>query len=799
MAKRILLADDSVTAQNMGRKILSDAGYDVVTVNNGSAALKKIAEQKPEIIILDVYMPGYSGLEVCQRLKEAPETSPIPVLLTVGKLEPFKAEEAKRVHADAFIIKPFEATELLTVLAKLEDKIAPQPAPKASQAKASQARAAQEKPEKEKAQGRQPGRGGSINDRAVPTVPTPPVTVRNPPKTKESSEAEAEWKNRLRIPGPPATAFHDLRIPRAAASPGAAEPEAFEIALPPGITSEEIAAISEAASLISAEAPETEAEAESGESEVAASTGPAEFPTTFAAVPAEPEPALEAPVAAASVEFAAPPAEEYHPEPTAAEAIAEESATEAFIPEAAEVREAEVESHAGSGAPAASEPAPVHDDHDDHLAEIEVALASLAPVENVQFEGVVSAEAHRAAFASQGVEVYPRGHGSLVEELYGARWIAEEVPVDEATCALSLDREMQQVYEMSRANGHAATAVAEAEIEAASSMGAFQAIEESVAAAGAEAFVPQEAYSFESESEAAAVVAVGPSDEEAAAVAASGFVGDADSSQHEDFAVEVAANEPAEAGLAEVEPANLKTASEPELSVQPESEPEQVVEDQASQQPDAERHVEPAVEAVASAEVPVPEDVSVAAVAVSEQEPSAHHESVEAPAASTDLNTSYEVESSPQDVSYEAATTQAETSDTRTSDSSTIHDFPSARGDDDEQPPDVAAAWARWRQIRDSLTSPEFTEQLADAAAGEVLAAQAHHDNGAGGDLGAHFKDIRQNELAPPQAEPAPQAAAAAAAGGAADSAAISSIVESVLAELKPKLVEEIAKKLGKR
>ncbi len=127
MARKILLADDSVTAQNMGRKILADAGYEVITVNNGSAALKKIAEQKPDLIVLDVYMPGYSGLEVCQRLKEAQETSRVPVLLTVGKLEPFKPEEAKRARADGFIVKPFEASELLSAISKLEDKIVPRP------------------------------------------------------------------------------------------------------------------------------------------------------------------------------------------------------------------------------------------------------------------------------------------------------------------------------------------------------------------------------------------------------------------------------------------------------------------------------------------------------------------------------------------------------------------------------------------------------------------------------------------------------------------------------------------------
>src|SRR5258708_19587602 len=103
----------------MGRKILTDAGYEVITVNNGSAALKKIAEHKPDLIVLDVYMPGYSGLEVCQRLKEAQETSRVPVLLTVGKLEPFKPEESTRVRAHDFTFKPFHASQPPNPLHKL--------------------------------------------------------------------------------------------------------------------------------------------------------------------------------------------------------------------------------------------------------------------------------------------------------------------------------------------------------------------------------------------------------------------------------------------------------------------------------------------------------------------------------------------------------------------------------------------------------------------------------------------------------------------------------------------------------
>lgn len=126
MPRTVLLADDSVTAQNMGRRILTDAGYEVITVNNGSAALKKIHESKPDLIVLDVYMPGYGGLEVCQRLKESDATMKIPVLLTVGKMEPFKADEAKRVRADGHIVKPFDASELLAALTRLEDRIVPQ-------------------------------------------------------------------------------------------------------------------------------------------------------------------------------------------------------------------------------------------------------------------------------------------------------------------------------------------------------------------------------------------------------------------------------------------------------------------------------------------------------------------------------------------------------------------------------------------------------------------------------------------------------------------------------------------------
>jgi CheY-like chemotaxis protein len=129
VALKILLADDSMTAQNMGKKILADAGFDVIPVSNGAAAIKKIASDRPDIIILDVYMPGYTGLEVCERVKGAVESAKTPVLLTVGKMEPFKPEDANRVKADGVMIKPFEATDLIAAVQSIAARLTGSPAP----------------------------------------------------------------------------------------------------------------------------------------------------------------------------------------------------------------------------------------------------------------------------------------------------------------------------------------------------------------------------------------------------------------------------------------------------------------------------------------------------------------------------------------------------------------------------------------------------------------------------------------------------------------------------------------------
>ena len=125
MGIKILLADDSVTAQNMGKKILSEAGHEVVTVSNGAAAAKKISEVKPDLVLLDVFMPGYSGLELCEKLRKSSDTAKLPVLLTVGRMEPYSPQEGARVKADGVIVKPFESSDLIAAVDRLAQKLNP--------------------------------------------------------------------------------------------------------------------------------------------------------------------------------------------------------------------------------------------------------------------------------------------------------------------------------------------------------------------------------------------------------------------------------------------------------------------------------------------------------------------------------------------------------------------------------------------------------------------------------------------------------------------------------------------------
>lgn len=113
MAKKILLADDSLTIQKVVELTFSDSEYDLVCVSNGQRALDKVGEQMPDLILADVVMPEKNGYEVCEAIKANPATSRIPVVLLSGTFEPFDRERAERLGCDAIVSKPFDSQQLL--------------------------------------------------------------------------------------------------------------------------------------------------------------------------------------------------------------------------------------------------------------------------------------------------------------------------------------------------------------------------------------------------------------------------------------------------------------------------------------------------------------------------------------------------------------------------------------------------------------------------------------------------------------------------------------------------------------
>jgi CheY-like chemotaxis protein len=118
---RILLVDDSPHAQRMGERILSDEGYEVVTVSNADSALIRLDDVDPDVVVADSVMPGRTGYEICQYLKMSPRHRFVRVILTAGVLEAFDEERARRVEADGTVKKPFEASALLGAVKPLAE------------------------------------------------------------------------------------------------------------------------------------------------------------------------------------------------------------------------------------------------------------------------------------------------------------------------------------------------------------------------------------------------------------------------------------------------------------------------------------------------------------------------------------------------------------------------------------------------------------------------------------------------------------------------------------------------------
>jgi len=120
MSKRILLVDDEPDILDFVAMRLEAWGYEIITAPDGEKALELLERETPDLILLDVMMPGKDGYEVCNDIKSSEKTSRVPVILFTAK--PQQKEKLQSnydfIAADDYILKPFEPEVLLGKIKK---------------------------------------------------------------------------------------------------------------------------------------------------------------------------------------------------------------------------------------------------------------------------------------------------------------------------------------------------------------------------------------------------------------------------------------------------------------------------------------------------------------------------------------------------------------------------------------------------------------------------------------------------------------------------------------------------------
>jgi CheY-like chemotaxis protein len=119
---RILLADDSPQALRLAEQILTGQGHEVVSVTDGASALRRLEDAKPDLLVLDLYLPTRNAFEIARFLRAQERYRTLPIIFAPGAADEFEEQDAKNAGADVILRKPFEASALLdatqTLLAK---------------------------------------------------------------------------------------------------------------------------------------------------------------------------------------------------------------------------------------------------------------------------------------------------------------------------------------------------------------------------------------------------------------------------------------------------------------------------------------------------------------------------------------------------------------------------------------------------------------------------------------------------------------------------------------------------------
>jgi DNA-binding response OmpR family regulator len=117
IAKRILIVEDDPSVLRATSFILEKEGYEVLTAVDGLGGLKKAKEENPDLLILDVMLPGIDGFEICHSLRAEAQTAHLPILMFSAKGQETDKTTGLKVGADEYLVKPVDREVLISKVA----------------------------------------------------------------------------------------------------------------------------------------------------------------------------------------------------------------------------------------------------------------------------------------------------------------------------------------------------------------------------------------------------------------------------------------------------------------------------------------------------------------------------------------------------------------------------------------------------------------------------------------------------------------------------------------------------------
>lgn len=119
MSKRILIADDEANIVISLEFLMKREGFDVEIAVDGEAALKAVAENVPDLILLDVMLPKKDGFEVCQQIRTNPDWQSVKIIMLTAKGRDTQIAKGLALGADTYMTKPFSTKDLMTQIKQL--------------------------------------------------------------------------------------------------------------------------------------------------------------------------------------------------------------------------------------------------------------------------------------------------------------------------------------------------------------------------------------------------------------------------------------------------------------------------------------------------------------------------------------------------------------------------------------------------------------------------------------------------------------------------------------------------------